>query len=119
MVGVEDDLIAAGAEIIWVLEADASGVPGTAASCMAFFDQFPVVYGITSDQGWCVGDAETMPTPGTFDASPFSVARGFDMVVPRSNMTIVYSTSHGTPSGNDNPTGADVLADVQAIIAGL
>jgi hypothetical protein len=129
MVGVEDDIVAAGAEIIWVLEADASGVPGTAASCMAFFDAFPAQYGVTSDKGWCVGDGETVPVPGTFDNSPFSIGRGFDIVVPRvptslvpsptGEMTIVYTTNHGTPSGNENPTGAEVLADVQAIIAGL
>ncbi|MCB9674612.1 MAG: hypothetical protein H6737_05805 [Alphaproteobacteria bacterium] len=115
---MEDDIIAAGAEIIWVLEADASGVAGTAASCMAFFDQFPTQYGVSVDQGWCVGDGQTIPTPGTFDNSPFSVGRGFDLIVPRDTMRIELASSHGSPSGNDNLSGADILAEVQAIVAG-
>ncbi|MCB9674513.1 MAG: hypothetical protein H6737_05310 [Alphaproteobacteria bacterium] len=110
---MEDDIIAAGAEIIWVLEADTSGVAGTADSCMAFMDS------VGSTQGWCVGDGETQPVPGTFDDSPFSIGRGFDIVVPRSTMVIEYSTSHGTPAGNDNLSGADVLQAVQDIVGGL
>lgn len=118
MVDVENEIIAAGAEIIWVLEEDIPGDPGTAQACMEFLD----FYGAT--QGWCVGDAHTlnalgMPVPGTFDDSPFSVGRGFDIVVPRSTMTIEYTTNHGTVGGNENPSGHEVLAAVEAVIAGL
>lgn len=81
--------------------------PGTAVDCLNFME------GRGSDAGWCVGDAETQPEPGTFDDSPFSVARGFDMLVPLDTMTVDYTTSHGTPSGNENPTGEDVLAEVR------
>lgn len=120
MAEVEDDIIAAGAEIIWVLEADALGVAGTAQSCMDFFDAFPSTYnGLTVDHGWCVGDAQTQPVSGTFDDSPFSIGRGFDIIVPRTTMEVVYTTNHGTPAGNENPTGAEVLAEIQAVIAGL
>ncbi len=119
MVEVEDDIVAAGAEIIWVLEQDVSGVDGTMQSCMDFMDDVGVLAGVPADKGWCVGDSQTMPVPGTFDDSPFSVARGFDIIVVRETMEIVFTTNHGTPSGNDNLTGADVLAEVEAVIAGL
>lgn len=69
-----------------------------------------------SSLGWCVGDSRTQPTPGTFDTSPFSIGRGFDIIVPRDTMTIEYTTNHGTPSGNENPTGADVLQALREIL---
>ena len=71
-----------------------------------------------SDNGWCVGDSETEPEPGTFDNSPFSVERGFDIIVTRSDMRIGYATSHGTPSGNENVDGEDILAEVQSLAGG-
>lgn len=106
------DLQAAGAQIVWVLEADVSGTPGTAQSCFDFVSQ-------ESQLGWCVGDAQTVPEAGEWDNSPFSQGRGFDIVVPRSTMTIDFTTNHGTPGGNDNPSGAEVLEAVEDIIAGL
>jgi hypothetical protein len=69
--------------------------------------------------GWCVGDGQTRPEAGTWDESPFSIGRGFDIVVPRATMTIDYTTTHGTPAGNENPEGTDVLAAVREIVAGL
>lgn len=114
MAEVEDDLIAAGAQIVWVLEQDPSFQPGTADRCTFVMDELGA-----QDQGFCVGDSQTEPVPGTFDDSPFSVARGFDMIVARSTMQIVWSSSHGTPTGNENLTGADVLAEVRTVIAGL
>ena len=76
-----------------------------------------------SDKGWCVGDEETHtplgPAPDTFDTSPFSVGRGFDLIVPRESMVIRYSSSHGSPSGNDNLTGQDLLTEIQAILQTL
>ena len=113
MVDVEDDIIAAGAEIIWVLEQDQFGAPGPAARCMDFMD------GLDSQQGWCVGDEQTQPESGTFDNSPFSVARGFDIIVPRESMVVEYTTNHGTTAGNENVDGAEVLAELQAIVSGL
>jgi hypothetical protein len=111
---IEDDIVDSRAQIIWVLEQDPQGAPGTADSCTSTMDQLGA-----KDQGFCVGDSQTMPEPGTFDDSPFSVARGFDMIVPRSSMQIVWSTSHGTPSGNDNLDGEDVLAKVREVVDGL
>ena len=64
-------------------------------------------------------DNKGVPVPGTFDNSPFSIARGFDIIVPRSTMEIVYSTNHGTPQGNENITGEELLAEIQAVAAGL
>ena len=110
---VEQELVDAGAQLIWVLEQDPFLQPGTAQACRAFMDD------LGSTLGWCVGDSQTMPNPGTFDESPFSVARGFDIVVPRQSMEIVFSTSHGTPQGNDNISGQELLAIVQEIVAGL
>ena len=113
MAAVEDDIVAAGAEIIWVLEQDQRLNPGTASRCR------DDLQALGAGTGWCVGDSETQPEAGVFDESPFSVARGFDIIVPRSTMRIAYETSHGTPSGNDNLTGADVLAKVREIVSEL
>jgi hypothetical protein len=112
-VQVEQEILAAGAQIIWVLEQNSFGQPGTAQMCRSFLD------GMGSTLGWCVGDGETIPTPGTFDNSPFSIARGFDIIVPRSTMEIVFTTNHGTPMGNENISGEELLAEIQAVAAGL
>ncbi|PRQ08216.1 hypothetical protein ENSA7_21880 [Enhygromyxa salina] len=110
---VEQQILDAGAQIIWVLEQDSFLQPGTPEGCRNFVDSQG------SSLGWCVGDAETMPVAGTFDNSPFSQARGFDIVVVRETMTIVYSTNHGTTNGNENISGEELLAEIQAIAAGL
>jgi len=112
-VQVEQEILDAGAQIIWVLEANSFGQPGTAQTCRDFVDSQG------SQLGWCVGDGETMPMPGVFDNSPFSIGRGFDIIVPRSTMEIVYSTSHGTPVGNENVSGEELLAQIQAVADGL
>ena len=113
MANVAKDLNDAGAEIIWVLEQGPRFEDGTAVECARTMDD------LGATRGWCVGDDQTQPNPDVFDESAFSVARGFDMIVPRSTMQIVYSTSHGTPSGNENPSGEDVLAEVQRVIDSL
>ncbi|NVB36667.1 hypothetical protein G6O69_02410 [Pseudenhygromyxa sp. WMMC2535] len=110
---MEDQIIAAGAQIIWVLEADSFLQPGTAEVCRNFVDS------LGSEQGWCVGDGQTMPTPGVFDDSPFSVSRGFDIIVPRETMVIEYATSHGTPQGNDNISGEALLEVIEMIADSL
>lgn len=69
--------------------------------------------------GWCVGDAETEPTPGTFDTSPFSLYRGFDMFVPRSTMQIAWTSSHGSPAGNENLSGEETLGELLLLIDSL
>lgn len=113
MAQVEQDIIDAGAQIIWVLEQNTSQNIGTAADCRSYMD------GKGSTQGWCVGDGMTSPVPGTFDDSPFSIARGFDMIVVRETMTVAFSSNHGTTAGNENLTGAELLAEVQAVVARL
>lgn len=110
MAELDDEIRDAGAAILWVLEADSGGTAGTADLCGEVMD----VLG-DPDQGWCVGDAQTEPAPGTFDQSPFSVYRGFDMIVPRDTMEILWTSSHGTPAGNDNIDGQDVLDAVREI----
>ena len=74
---------------------------------------------VGSNLGWCVGDSETIPLPGTFDESPFSIERGFDIIVPRGGMDIRYTTNHGTGGGNENISGEELLAEVQAVVASL
>ena len=113
MVASEERIINAGAQIIWVLEADGLGIPGTMQSCADFMTDKG------STHGWCVGDGQTSPDKGEWDTSPFSIGRGFDIIVPRASMSIEYTTNHGTPSGNENISGADVAAKVEEIIAGL
>ncbi len=110
---VEDEIAAEDTEIIWVLEEDTIREPGTSAGCRELMDSF------FSQEGWCVGDAETLPDAGVFDDSPFAIGRGFDIVVRRSDMHIVYVTTHGTPGGNENPSGEDVLDAVVAAHAAL
>ena len=110
---VEQQILDAGAEIIWVLEQDAFVQPGTAQSCRDFVDSQG------STLGWCVGDGATQPVAGTFDDSPFSIGRGFDIIVPRETMEIVYTTNHGTPLGNENITGEELLAEIQAVAESL
>jgi hypothetical protein len=106
----EDDIIDAGAQLVWVLEQNTIGQAGTPEDCVTFMDSRG------SDAGWCVGDSETQPEPGTFDESPFSVARGFDMIVDLDDMRIVWTTTHGTPAGNENIDGEDVLDAVQDFV---
>lgn len=107
MAQIDDEIIAAGAQIIWVLETDIRGRPGTAEGCRNFMaDQ-------GADQGFCVGDGETMPTPGVFDRSPFAIGRGFDILMRRSEMRVLWVSPHGTPNGNENLTGAQVLQQIR------
>ena len=96
--------------IIWVLEADSGGRAGTAMSCRAFMDARG------SDKGICVGDGETMPTAGVWDRSPFAIGRGFDIMLRRSDMKIGWLSTHGTPGGNENLTGAELLEEVRAFV---
>jgi len=107
----EAEIVAAGAEIVWVLEADQAQVPGTADSCMRIMDDLDA-----EGHGWCVGDGQTLPKAGVFDDSPFSVSRGFDMIVAPETMEILWVSSHGSPSGNENLDGTDVLAAVEAAV---
>jgi len=110
---IDDDFHAAGAEIIWVLEQGPVFEDGTAATC------YDTMLTLGADQGWCVGDDETdAPYADAFDTSPFSVYRGFEIIVRRSTMTIEFASSHGSPYGNDNLTAQELLAEVEAVVAG-
>lgn len=111
MAEVEDEIADAGAAILWVLEESASLEPGTADLCMEALDQLG-----DPSTGWCVGDGQTEPETGVFDDSPFSVYRGFDMIVPRSTMEIVWASSHGSPSGNDNVNGAAIVSAIEDVV---
>ena len=110
MASIENQLEAEGVQLIWVLEADRSQVPGTAQSCRDFVES----RGSTS--GICVGDSQTEPVAGTFDRSPFSVGRGFDMLVTRDDMRVVFHASHGSPGGNDNLSGEEIMAQIRAAL---
>jgi hypothetical protein len=116
---VEDDFIAAGAQIIWVLTQNQSVEAGTAEDCRAFIESDPR----NSMQGWCVGDSETMgSTLGStsiWHDSPFAIGRGYDAIVSRRDMVIRDVATHGTPIGNENLTGKELLARVQAVIDSL
>lgn len=109
----EEAIEDAGAAVIWVLEATIDGRDATSETCLETMER------LGSDRGFCVGDDQTEPEPDTFDRSPFSVARGFDMVVPRESMEIVFTTAHGTPDGNENLTGEELLAEVERIVREL
>lgn len=108
MADVEQQIVAEGVEIIWVIEEVRLSTPGLYEHCAEFNDD------ISGTQvGWCVGDGETQPEPGVFDDSPFSRARGFDILVDRSTMEIVLTTNHGTTGGNDNISGEELLAEIR------
>ncbi|MGE0784392.1 MAG: hypothetical protein AB7S26_01790 [Sandaracinaceae bacterium] len=124
MAQIQDQFIAAGAQIIWVVEHTTTPYdPGTAQFCHDFLTGPP--FNITV--GWCVGDGETMgqtvPADDTWYLSPLAedgvTRRGFDLIVSRRDMVIREAHSHGTGGMNENLTGDELLARVQAVIAGL
>lgn len=90
-----------------MLEQDGAFQPGTASSCATFKAS------MGSDKGWCVGDGQTMPNPGTFDDSPFAIGRGFDILMRRDEMRILWMTTDGTPGGNENLAAAALLAEIR------
>lgn len=108
-----NDIESAGAGIIWVLEQAPDSAPGTAERCVDFMTDSAV----GAPTGWCVGDSQTLPDAGEFDNSPFSNGRGFDIIVPTNTMIIEEATDHGTPAGNDNLEGVDILRLVQDVIS--
>lgn len=108
MAEYDEDFENAGAQLIWVLEADASQTPGTVESCTEVMDELG-----DPSRGWCVGDGQTLPSAGAFDDSPFSEKRGFEMIVSRETMEVLWDSSHGSTSGNENLDGDDVLAAVE------
>lgn len=107
MAQVEEQIIAEGVQIIWVLQEDSSFKPGTAGACRTFMASQ------MSNAGLCVGDGETQPNARVFDMSSFAIGRGFDVLVRRSDMQIIYTTTHGTPSGNDNVSGEQLLDEIK------
>ena len=68
--------------------------------------------------GWCVGDAQTMPTERAFDNSPFSFFRGFEMILPRETMVVEFASAHGS-TGGDNLSGEQLLEEVRAVVDSL
>ena len=83
------------------------GQSGTAEVCRDWMDDRG------SESGLCVGDGETEPQADVWDESPFSVGRGFDIIVPLHSMEIVFTTNHGTPGGNENLEAEEVLEAVE------
>lgn len=103
MANVSEDIQAEGVQIIWVLQQSSVGQGGTAEGCLDFFT------GEGASTGICVGDAEVFEQRDAFQDSPFASGRGFDMLVRRSDMNIVFTTSHGSGGGNDNISGNELL----------
>ena len=87
-----------------------NGQSGTAEVCRAWMDDRG------SESGLCVGDGETESQADVWDESPFSVGRGFDIIVDRLSMEIVYVTTSGTGNLDKNPDGAELLAAVEAAV---
>ena len=109
MAQVEEQIINEGTQLIWVMTEFSDGTPGTADNCRDFMANRG------SNNGLCVGDSETMPTAFVFRASPFALGRGIDLVVRRSDMKVVFASDHGTPTGNQNLTGAQLLEALRAL----
>lgn len=70
-----------------------------------------------------MGDGQTMgqstPSDRTWTESPLALGRGYDLIVSRRDMVLRDAPTHGTPAGNENLTGAELLARVQAVIDAL
>ncbi|MEO1268513.1 MAG: hypothetical protein AAFX99_10475 [Myxococcota bacterium] len=117
VVEVEEQLEAAGAQLIWVMQETSTYEQGTAENCRDFMDE------LQSNVGLCIGEAETTgQSPegaNIFRGSEFAVARGIDLIVSRRDMVIRYGSPHGTPTGNENLTGEELLVEVQKVIDGL
>ena len=109
----QDELEAAGAGLIWVLEGDQNVQPGTVDSCVRIMGE------LEATTGWCVGDGETEPRPGAFDDAPFSEKRGFDMIVAPATMEVLWTTSHGSTSGNENLSAGEVLDAVEQAVVNV
>jgi len=107
----EDEFLAKNVQLIWVLEETATFSGASSEQCV------DVMSTLGATSGWCVGDDETLPTAGTFDDSPFSVSRGFDMIVPRASMRIEWTSSHGSVGGNDNASPDELLDAIDAVRA--
>jgi hypothetical protein len=107
---IEADLATNNIALIYVLEQDQSFTDGTATLCRDYMD------GRGSTGGICVGDAQTQPTAGAWDDSPLAIGRGFDIVVERATMRILYQTTHGTPAGNENLTAEELLSEILGAI---
>lgn len=116
---MEEEFVAAGAQIIWVLLQDRNVQQGTAMSCREFLNSSPR----NSDGGWCVGDGQTMnqpmPSDTTWSDSPIAIGRGYDLIVSRRDMVVRDAPTHGTPGGNENLTGSELLERVQAVLEAL
>ena len=108
MAQTEETFLNEGIQIIWVLVQDRSFRSGTAVRCRSTFNQFG------SDKGLCVGDDESRPI-NIFDDSPFARGRGIDLVVRRRDMKVLFATGHGTPSGNTNLTGTQLLNEIRQL----
>ena len=87
------------------------GAPGTAELCVDVMTALGSV-----SNGWCVGDSETGPINGAWDESELAEGRGFDLIVERSSMKIVWISTHGTPAANENLDGQGVLSAVEEAI---
>lgn len=107
---VEDDIEAAGAAIIWVVQETNRYEPGLVEHCEEFRDSIT-----QSTTGFCVGDGETQPEPGVFHTSPFADSMGFDIVVERATMDIVFATSHGIGGDNENLDGQALVELLQGL----
>jgi hypothetical protein len=109
---VEQDILAAGAYIIWVQQLQVNNQPGTAENCV--LKRMEDLSGVPR-YGMCVGDGETEPVAGTWNRSPFRVNRGTDVIVRKSDMRIMHGGPHGTPTRNDDLTGEELLELVRQV----
>lgn len=103
---MEDELAAAGARVIWVLNENISFQLASSQDAQNYYRDT-----IVSERGVAVGDAETSPDVGAFNETPIITSgRGFVMVVRRSDMQVTYSVNYSSSSANE------LLAQVQAAV---
>ena len=112
MAQLDNDIAAEGIQIVWVLMQDRLFRAGTADRCRDY------IRSISGDVGLCVGDSETRPMADAFGDSDIAIGRGYDVLVRRSDMKVVYATTHGTPGGNETLTGQQLLDNIRRVISG-
>lgn len=106
---LEAEYIAAGAQVIWMLQETTGFQPATSAQTHEFYES-----SIASDVGLRVGDAETQPIAGAFENSPFiDTDRGFVMIVRKRDMKIVYENTHGNERTLNGQTLLDAVRAVE------
>jgi len=100
---IEDQYIAEGAQVIWMLQTPANFQTADGVAAQDYAEDT-----VNSDVGIRVGDDDTLPNAGAFRDSSFITSnRGFVMIVRKRDMQIVFEET----TGNAREISAEELLD--------